>query len=174
MAHERWGRRTKAMQQCEWRLLPDHPSGAGEGGEALGAVGAGSCCSHPLMAPSNQGRHRALAVGTSRASAGSRMRGFRELWPHEGEGSPSAILTTAISDTLLSPGTHCTSGPKAGEHSLDSEMNVKLEDFGFKMFQFEPYESLKVDIWSMGVVLSRMVMGELPFVGKNFEELSTS
>lgn len=75
---------------------------------------------------------------------------------------------------------------------VDGEMNVKLADLGLsrvfmkeklttycgtapyiapELFRFELYEGLKVDIWNMGVVLYRMVTGELPFCDKEFWQI---
>lgn len=73
----------------------------------------------------------------------------------------------------------------------DSEMNTKLAHFGFsreftdkklstfcgtvsymapEVLQLKTYDYLKVDVWSVGVVLYRMMMRELPIEGENFEE----
>lgn len=76
---------------------------------------------------------------------------------------------------------------------LDTELNIKLADFGLsrvfteeklttfcgtthymapELFLFKPYEGPKVDVWSMGVVLYGMPTREFPFVGKTLEELT--
>lgn len=37
--------------------------------------------------------------------------------------------------------------------------------------QLKPYDGLNIDVWSLGVILYRIITRELPFKGKNFEEV---
>lgn len=67
-------------------------------------------------------------------------------------------------------------------------MNIKLADFGFgrefagkkhstfvaqspEFLQLKPYHGLNIDVCSLGVIIYRMMMRELPCEGKNFEEV---
>ncbi|XP_045678804.1 serine/threonine-protein kinase MARK2-like [Phyllostomus hastatus] len=75
---------------------------------------------------------------------------------------------------------------------IDGERNIKLADFGFgreftnyklttycgtipymapEIMQHQIYNGPKVDAWSLGVVLYRMLVGDLPFVGDTFGEI---
>ncbi|XP_062034512.1 serine/threonine-protein kinase MARK2-like [Lepus europaeus] len=76
---------------------------------------------------------------------------------------------------------------------LDSDMNVRLVDFGLscqlpegelvsgfcgtpkysapEVFQQEPYDPFAADMWSLGVILFAMLAGAMPFTGKDWEEL---
>ncbi|KAK1339631.1 hypothetical protein QTO34_018185 [Cnephaeus nilssonii] len=60
--------RASAISGFEWRLLPNRPSGAGGGGEALRGDQGWHCHSHALMELSYQDQQR-VPVGTSPAAA---------------------------------------------------------------------------------------------------------
>ncbi|ELU10035.1 hypothetical protein CAPTEDRAFT_103587 [Capitella teleta] len=82
---------------------------------------------------------------------------------------------------------------KAENLLLDSNLNIKIADFGFsnhfstgallstwcgsppyaapELFEGKEYDAPKVDIWSMGVVLYVLVCGALPFDGRTLQSL---
>ncbi|XP_040823583.1 serine/threonine-protein kinase MARK2-like [Ochotona curzoniae] len=79
---------------------------------------------------------------------------------------------------------------------LDTNMRVKLADFGFscrlpegqlvrgfygtpeysapEVFLSRPYDPFKADLWSVGVILFRMVTADLPFKGSDEKEVRRS
>ena len=53
---------------------------------------------------------------------------------------------------------------------IDSNNNIRLNDFGFSVVYKNPNE--KTDVWCLGIILYMMLVGKHPFEGKNEQETS--